>query len=173
MSFSEKDTTIEKLGNDTWVAKANGKWGDDLDSTLELKIKCDESATTDVITWSGHEGNIFSEHTTLEWSHSAFCSKDIPQDGNDGTPGEDNGSDDDDDGLGWFTMFFIFVLALFGAYLVLQAWYNTSSMGSTTDFLNELFDVVVEHFSRIPTFIGEVLSRITGGSSNRGGYSAV
>lgn len=166
ISFSEKDTTIERTGNGTWVTKSKGKWGDEIDSTLELRIKCDESTSGDAISWLNHDGNIFSKDTILGWKNSAFCYTDVPNNGG-------NKNDDEDNGLGWFTILFIFALATFGAYLVLQAWYNTSSMGSTNDFLNELFDVVVENFSRIPTFIGEILSRITGGGSNRGGYSAV
>lgn len=166
ISFSEKDLSIEKTSDDTWTASAKSKWGE-ADSTLQLVIKC-ENSDADEIKWLDHDGNLFYKDIKLEWTNYAFCV-------NATTPSPPTGGDDkpSDDGMGWFSTIFVFLIACFGIYLVAQAWLNTSSMGTMSDFFNELVDVVVDHFSRIPTFIGEIVYKITGGGNNRGGYSAV
>lgn len=153
IALAEKDTVVSHSATgEIWTVNSNGKWGDE-DVTLELSMNCQREGE-DNIEWTQHT---LTKKNSIKWSSSKFC------------PGPGKPPQD---GMGWFTFFFIVCLAFFGAYLVLQAWYNTSSMGSASDFLNELFDVVVENLSRLPSFIGEVLSRITGGQS-RGGYSAV
>lgn len=169
-SVNEKDASIIGNVNDginvTWTG---AKWGEHLiDVTLLMKCSTESSSSSDSIEWVGETVGLFGPKIDLRWYNTVFCAN--------GSPG--NGDDDNDQvksgsGLGWFTSLFLISFVIFAGYLVGQAWFNTSTMGSSSDFLNELTDVVVDNLARIPMFVGEVISKITGGGSNRGGYSAV
>lgn len=141
-------------------------WGDHK-MNGHIKLLCDESADKDIFEIIDSKTFIDDTNVIL-WKNKQFCAN-------------DKGDDDDksaDKGMSNFTVFFLILIVIFAGYLVAQAWFNTSTMGSSGDFFNELVDTVIESFSSIPRLIGEIISKITGGSSGssnntRGGYSAV
>lgn len=152
-----------------WSGVAYG----DLTLTVVLDFTCVDSAE-DRLEWVNHTSAFIDGDVHLAWSNKQFCSKD-GRSGGDG--GGDGGKDPQDSGLGLFGMFFLIGAVAFAGYLVAQAWFNTSTMGNSSDFFNELVDIVVDSISSIPRLVLEVVNKITGGgaagNASRGGYSAV
>ncbi|GMG40284.1 unnamed protein product [Ambrosiozyma monospora] len=106
----------------------------------------------------------------LPWESKHCCaSAEAPDDDKKSNP--DKG--DDSSGWGFLTWLFILLVLIFAAYIVGQAWINTSSMGNSSEFFTALVDSIVETCSKLPELIKEILAKVTGGGGNRGGYSAV
>lgn len=169
--FSVSEANVQfAAGTDTqpitasWQSVAYGDYT--IDVTLDFL--CNNSTDPDSIEWVDPtlliEGNLH-----FSWKNGQFCASN-------GGPGDaDRGRNTDSDGgLGFFGSVLILMAVAFAGYIVAQAWLNTSTMGSSGDFFNELADSVVENLHSIPRLVVEVVNKITGnGSSNRGGYSAV
>lgn len=158
---SENDKPIVAYWNDV-------KYGD---FTLDVNVNFLCSDSTDVaVNWI-NATTIIDSDITLNFSHKDFCSN---KDGKKGGSDNDQDKKNNDSGLGFFGSTIIIMTVIFAGYIIAQAWFNTSTMGSSGDFLNELVDVIVESFSAIPRLLAEIVSKITGSSSaSRGGYSAV
>ncbi|CDK25446.1 unnamed protein product [Kuraishia capsulata CBS 1993] len=78
---------------------------------------------------------------------------------------------DDSGSWGWFTWIFILMVLIFAGYVIGGAWVNVNR-NSGHEFLSELVDSIVEAAAKLPGFLKEIVSRVTGGG-DRGGYSAV
>lgn len=173
LSVREEDgeyTYNEKEGlRAEWSGVAYG----DLTLNVLLDFTCVDSAE-EHIAWVNHTSAFIDGDVHLAWSNKQFCNKDGSGGNGDGGDGS---KDSQDSGLGLFGMFFLIGAVAFAGYLVAQAWFNTSTMGNSSDFFNELVDIVVESLSSIPRLILEVVNKITGGgaagNASRGGYSAV
>lgn len=156
------------------VALNGANWGD---STLNaaLHLVCSKKS-------SSIEANFDYETLKVKWTDEAFCT-------DSDAGGDDDGDDDDndDDGKrgkhhkkphsgheswGWFTWLFILVVLALAGYIIGQAWINTTRMGNSSEFFNELGDSLVETVGKAPEFLKQVATKVTGGA-DRGGYSAV
>lgn len=135
---------------------------------VTLSFGCSDSEENQI---SLESNSIFIEgDLSFTWKNKAFCRK---NDKDNGGSGDDKDSKEDA-GLGFFGSVIIFVAVIFAAYIIAQAWFNTSTIGSSSDFFNELTDSFLESAASIPRLIGEVIGKITGrNTSVRGGYSAV
>lgn len=176
LSVSEQDIsyniTTDRGIIANWYNIAYGDYKID----LSINFQCTDS-DTEIIEWKDNT-ILIQDNINLIWKNKQFCSSTNPSHDNDNNDNSDNDNNDsnpsNNDGMGFFTMFFLIIIVVFAGYLVAQAWFNTSTMGSSGDFFNELTDTVVESFSNIPRLIIEVINKITGNTnSSRGGYSAV
>lgn len=169
LSLSETGVQYKTENDKPIIAVWNSvKYGD---YTLDVNVNFLCSDSTDVVVNWINGTAVIDSNIILNVNHRDFCSKN-----NDKKDGNDNGKDNksNDSGLGFFGSTIIIMAVIFAGYIIAQAWFNTSTMGSSGDFMNELVDVVVESFSAIPRLLAEVVGKITGGSSSsRGGYSAV
>lgn len=76
---------------------------------------------------------------------------------------------------GWFTWIFIFMVLFSSIYVVGGAWFQYSK-GNAIDFKSALKEVVqngVDLLRGMPSFISEILEKITRRSQSRGEYSAL
>lgn len=180
LSLTETDALFKYDEKTGLVAEWKGVSYGDLTLCVQLDFTCVDTSE-DAIEWANHTTSFIDGDVHLVWKNREFCSKsggnnDGGDKGNKGSDGGDKGDNNaKDSGLGLFGMLFLIGAVSFAGYLVAQAWFNTSTMGSSSDFFNELVDIVVESLSSIPRLVLEVVNKITGGGGNasRGGYSAV
>lgn len=172
-SVSDKDVIFETDSSSTLpIAKWNDVTYGDYSVDVSVYFKCGTDDNLDIIELNNMTSPFITENIQISWINKQFCAGNNNKDG--GNRGDDN-KDVADSGLGFFGMSFLIGAVAFAGYLVAQAWYNASTMGSSSDFFNELVDIAVESISSIPRLIMEVINKITGSNSNssRGGYSAV
>ncbi|QPG72763.1 hypothetical protein FOA43_000064 [Brettanomyces nanus] len=152
--------------HDELTVKLSGaNWGD---KTLEavLNLKCSPDKKEDSL-------DVVFDYTTLKinWENNAFC-KDASAEKPHGKHHKDDHRHGKDRSWGLFTWFFILLVLALAGYIIGQAWVNTSRVGNSGEFLNELGDATVETAGKVPEFLKQVVSKVTGGG-DRGGYSAV
>lgn len=168
--FSISDDNVNysvNNGTSDIVATWNGvRYGE---YTIDVNVNFQCSTSDDsLIEWL-NDSLIIKDNLNFNWKSKQFCSKD--NSGDKPKPGNDEASNS---GLGFFGTIILIMAVAFAGYLVAQAWFNTSTMGSSGDFFNELVDTVIESVSSIPHLFIEIINKITGSShSSRGGYSAV
>ncbi|ODV95665.1 hypothetical protein PACTADRAFT_17162 [Pachysolen tannophilus NRRL Y-2460] len=141
-----------------------------------LKFICDKSSNNKLglningLTFQGWNG--YDLYT--EWVTTAACAGTEGSNPSKPPPKQNHGENGNDDSShwGWFTWLFIFMVLLFAAYVIGNAWINANS-SSGNEFLNELIDSFIDILHRIPSFLQEIWNKIFGSSSERGGYSAV
>lgn len=169
-SFSLNLDNVNFIGNNNLTANwENVKYGD-LNLNVNINFECSDSFDDD-IQWIDPT-YLIQNDLTFSWKNKYFCSSNGKD--NNGDNNNDNNKPKNESSMGFFGSFIIISAIIFAAYLVAQAWYNTSTMGTSSEFLNELFDTVIESLSTIPRILMEIIGKITGSSSSsRGGYSAV
>lgn len=166
LSLSEENIKYSNDDNNPIVASWEGVQYGDYKIDVSVNFQCIDS-TEFTMEWV-NASSTFDSNILLNIKHKDFCNTDG------GNKDNKDKNNDKDSGLGFFGSTIIIMAVIFAGYLVAQAWFNTSTMGSSGDFMNELVDVVVESLSSIPRLLMEVIGKITGGSnSSRGGYSAV
>lgn len=148
------------------------KYGD-YNIDVSISLQCNDLNDNDILEWSNNTSSFIDSNVDLVWKNKEFCTNDNKN--GDGKNDKNKDKDDSDSGLGLFGMLFLIGVVAFAGYIVAQAWFNTSTMGSSSDFFNELVDIAVESLSSIPRLAMEIVNKITGSGSNssRGGYSAV
>ncbi|VEU21366.1 DEKNAAC102450 [Brettanomyces naardenensis] len=150
------------------VSLKGANWGDStLDAVLNLKCTSDDDETLDAT----------FDYSSLKvnWKNKLFCKDQKAGDGKnkkDHKDGDKKEGDKSHDGWGAFTWIFILLVLALAVYIIGQAWINTSRVGSSSDFFNELGDASVETLGKVPEFVKQVVTKVTGGA-DRGGYSAV
>jgi autophagy-related protein 27 len=155
---------------ENFTAISNNVIFGDLTLKATVDFKCSESATSSDLQWD-NPSVFIDQDMSFSWYDKRFCAGGNSDSGNDKDKNKDSESGST---FGFFGTFLLIIVVAFAAYIVAQAWYNTSTMGNTNDFFNELTDTIVESLSTIPSMIMEVIRKLTGGgSSSRGGYSAV
>lgn len=159
---SNNDTSILA----TWDSVKYG------DYTLNVSVQflCENSEGDNVVVEWVDGTSVINSDVILQVKHKQFCATEDDNNNNRG----DEGKNLNESGLGFFGSTIIIMAVIFAGYIIAQAWFNTSTMGSSGEFINELIDIVVESISSIPRLLMEVVNKITGdSSSSRGGYSAV
>lgn len=168
--FSVSENNVNySINNETsdivasWNAVKYGEYTID----VTVNFQCSDSEDS-LLEWL-NDSIVIKDNLNFNWKSKQFCSKDNdgdkPKSGNDGQTSS---------GFGFFGTIILIMAVAFAGYLIAQAWFNTSTMGSSGDFFNELVDAVIESISSIPHLFIEIVNKITGNSnSSRGGYSAV
>lgn len=175
-SVSDNNVNYEIDSNTSnQIAKWNSiSYGDNLIDVI-LIFECNNN-DNDVIEIHNNTSPFISKEISISWKNKQFCKNDNDNNNNNGGNDDKNKKENDkDSGLGFFGTTFLIGAVAFAGYLVAQAWYNASTIGSSNDFFNELVDISIEGLSSIPRLVLEVINKITGSASNssRGGYSAV
>lgn len=140
----------------------NLAWGDEL-VDARIRFVCDHGGGPEEINklkiekWDAHtfEGRFPSP---------AVCTRDSKK-----TPVEDGG-----ESWGWFTWIFIFMVLFLSIYIIGGAWFQYNK-GNSIDFqsaLKEVLENFVDLLRGLPSFLKEVVEKVTGNSS-RNEYSAV
>lgn len=179
LSVSDNNVNYEIDSNTSnQIAKWNSiSYGDNL-IDITLIFECINN-DNDIVEIHNNTSPFITKEINISWKNKQFCTNDNKN--KNGDDDDNNGGNNDkkenekDTGLGFFGMTFLIGAVAFAGYLVAQAWYNASTMGSSSDFFNELVDVSIEGLSSIPRLVLEVINKLTGSASNssRGGYSAV
>lgn len=145
------------------TVKLNGaNWGrSTVNAQIDLICTDNKDEKLELVQW-----DMKSLHLKLE--SQAVCSKSKGDDKKE----KPKNPNDNTKSWGWFTWLFIFMVIILAGYIIGGAWVNVNR-GSSNEFLNELFESLVEFVSMIPHFVKEIFSKISGRSSERGGYSAV
>lgn len=156
-SVDQKYTRIDSFDYGTFISWDRIPWGDlNVDVSLELICSNNDFDNTESLEYYGMSDGDVASYNSIRWNSQSFCKH---------ASGK---------GWGFFSILILVSTVALAGYLITQAWFNISKMGSSSDFFNELMDTVVENFSKIPQFVGEVIQKISGSrNSNRGGYSAV
>jgi hypothetical protein len=170
-SVSDKDAQFTfDNSSSSYFADWNGVTYGDYTIDVRLQFQCSDSEDNE-LEWT-NESLLIENNLNFIWKNKQFCYKNKNND-NSKNP-NNNDSSSSSSGLGFFGTIVLIMAVAFAGYLVAQAWFNTSTMGSSGDFFNELVDTVVESVSSIPRLLIEIINKITGSSNtSRGGYSAV